>query len=492
MGATSVGVFVWLSGADPDLLKRLSRGERVYFQGLGGAVLGTAVMACVSMVVAMQIALSAPWGVAAAVAGFWFLFILNLDRWLVSTLRRGGRLVFLVVPRVMLAILFGAIISTPLVLQIFDREINKELAITHAKNYQDHVAMLKNSDEGKRIAQLQVQQSDLENKARGGIPPDLLSNPDIKALQSQLNTLQAQKSAADDAATCELTGDKCQGTSGKSGPGARYQNYKRHAAELQTQIDSVNAQLDQKIKDLRTGAAGAADKDRATAATDLPGVRAQLKTLQDRQAKELADFQASNVRDTGLLSRLDALDKAAGHSFMLQAAQWMLWLFITVIDCLPVAVKTLLLTGRATSYERIQEKHEEAQDILARAELQVELSQKLREMAEERIRQERLTERRRELAEEVDERRLELERRATLREVIRQENEQRGAALGPAPGTGPSTNGAHEPIAGWIQPDWADDGLDVPERRTTRLSTVRRFWRRISRRLSGLDSPQPR
>jgi uncharacterized protein DUF4407 len=129
MATRATTLLVRLSGANPRIL-RLVPEETPKFAALGSVILATASIAGISMLFALTMARISLW-VAIPVAVAWSLMTANLDRLMIIGLQRSAgwlRTMTLIVPRLMLAILLGTTTSTPLVLRIFQPEIEAELA----------------------------------------------------------------------------------------------------------------------------------------------------------------------------------------------------------------------------------------------------------------------------------------------------------------------------------------------------------------------------
>ncbi|WP_330174568.1 DUF4407 domain-containing protein [Streptomyces sp. NBC_01498] len=116
-----------LTGVDEELLARV-RYERSKYTALGGVVLGTSVIAAFSM-----------WNFAGEVLGrvsvvalvptvIWMLFVLNLDRWLVTPQPNARRRVGPLLTRLLIALMLGTVIAEPLVLRIFQTAIEERVA----------------------------------------------------------------------------------------------------------------------------------------------------------------------------------------------------------------------------------------------------------------------------------------------------------------------------------------------------------------------------
>lgn len=122
--------FFWMcSGADTDILETCPKAEQIKYAGIGGTVFFTAVMAFIAASYALFTIFDNVY--AAIFFGLiWGLLIFNLDRFIVSTIKKNGhkRAEFTqAVPRIILAIIIAIVISKPLELKIFEKEINQVL-----------------------------------------------------------------------------------------------------------------------------------------------------------------------------------------------------------------------------------------------------------------------------------------------------------------------------------------------------------------------------
>jgi len=122
--------FFWMcSGADLDLLEKCSKAEQVKYAGIGGTIFFTAVMAFIASSFALftvfdSVIISIAFGL------IWGLLIFNLDRFIVSTIKKQGRPwleLGQAIPRLILAIIIAVVIAKPLELKIFQKEIDQVL-----------------------------------------------------------------------------------------------------------------------------------------------------------------------------------------------------------------------------------------------------------------------------------------------------------------------------------------------------------------------------
>ncbi|WP_158587837.1 DUF4407 domain-containing protein [Actinomadura logoneensis] len=419
-------VLIWLSGADPDILRRATT-DRAKYVGIGGAVLTTASLASVSMFFALRMAVGASVWAAVPLSAMWFLVILNLDRWLVVSLTRSqGRVltVLLALPRVAMALLFGVIISTPLVLQIFDDEVRVAVDRIHDEDSRKFQQNLDTGPDAQRIRVLEQQEALLLKQRTGDGLANPEDDPEIKQLRAQLPALQKEFYDYDDKAACELTGDRCKGTSGRSGDGPRYQKFVRRRDQAKAQIDQINARIRTKSTALNQAAAKNKDVLVAQAQQKLPGVQSELRTLRDRQQSDRTAFEKNNKDNTGLLIRLKGLDRAAQGESQLQWARFLLFLFITVLECLPIIVKVLSLFGPPGAYDEAVEKIRARDRLLLDDQVRKQEGVGLRENSGRTDFARRLQERRTELVETSVDEIIEVERRLQRLELERWEREQ--------------------------------------------------------------------
>ncbi|WP_343696475.1 DUF4407 domain-containing protein [Flavobacterium sp.] len=121
--------FILCSGADRDILEGCSEGEQTKYVGIGATVFFTAVMAFLASAYALFTVFDSIY--PALIFGFvWSLLIFNLDRFIVSTIKKRDRFMdeFLqATPRIALAIIIAIVISKPLEIKIFEKEINTVL-----------------------------------------------------------------------------------------------------------------------------------------------------------------------------------------------------------------------------------------------------------------------------------------------------------------------------------------------------------------------------
>ncbi|MNS01754.1 hypothetical protein D3C86_1066470 [compost metagenome] len=163
--------FILCSGADKNLLEGCSEGEQTKFVGIGATVFFTAVMAFIASAYALFTVFDDVY--PAILFGIvWSLLIFNLDRFIVSTIRKRDSFwgEFLqATPRIILAIIIAIVISKPLEIKIFEKEINTVLLKEKnamALNNKKEVANYFKSDLDKNKAEIASLKSEITKKEK--------------------------------------------------------------------------------------------------------------------------------------------------------------------------------------------------------------------------------------------------------------------------------------------------------------------------------------
>lgn len=121
--------FIICSGSDTDILEQCSKGEQNKYAGIGATVFFTALMAFIAASFALYTVFDNLY-TSIFFGLIWGLLIFNLDRYIVSTIKKTGRVLDELIqasPRILLAVIIAIVISKPLELKIFEKEINQVL-----------------------------------------------------------------------------------------------------------------------------------------------------------------------------------------------------------------------------------------------------------------------------------------------------------------------------------------------------------------------------
>lgn len=342
---------IGISGARAEVLARCPT-ERIKFQSLGWAILITCGMATVSMWFALTSAMGFNPVLSFPVALLWGLIIMGIDRWLVTSMPLDGKRKFAIAaPRLALAILLGSIISTPIVLRIFESEINNQISIIKENNEAQFLTSQQHSSVQARVATAQAKVTNLQRviDSRGAVPINPANDKVVQGLTTQLTSERKVASQDYHAWQCQLYGG-CGAPKG-SGPLAAASKARYDADE--NQITTLTGQIQARESTLRSTSADAQQGRLQQARSAMPAAQAQLKSAQAEEDSLLNNFEATNGATNGLLIRLKALDQLSARDSTLQTARLLLFLLFLVIEVLPVTVKLLQPQG---NYEKILRK----------------------------------------------------------------------------------------------------------------------------------------
>ena len=136
--------FLFCAGVDKDILEKCPSDENKYM-GIGATVFFTGVLAFFSSGYALYTVFDSY--IFAVIFGLvWGLMIFNLDRYIVMSMKSYGkwwRDLMVAFPRLVLAVLLALVISKPLELKIFEKEINAELVQMEQEVYKSQEDLVK-------------------------------------------------------------------------------------------------------------------------------------------------------------------------------------------------------------------------------------------------------------------------------------------------------------------------------------------------------------
>lgn len=235
-----INEFLWSCAGVNKAVLRQCPSDYSKYAGIGGMILFTAIMAAISGGYALYFVFN-NYAIAGLFGLFWGLLIFNLDRFIVNTMYSDGKHTISWaeirsgLPRIIMAIFLGLVISTPLEMKIFSDQIDSQLL----------------QDNGKRIEQAKL--------AYKGLYDELdryeIQKHDIEVEEASLHKrlLDAQEDLRKEAEGSAL--------SGKIGHGPIYADKERFVNECQTaynrykatkssDISRLNGEIDRVKKDI--------------------------------------------------------------------------------------------------------------------------------------------------------------------------------------------------------------------------------------------------
>ena len=300
------------SGGNIHILRK-TPSEWNKFAGIGGIVLFTAVFATLSAGYAMYTVFDDIW-ISVGFAILWGLMIFNLDRYIVSSIKKTGTVwnqILMAVPRLILATFLGIIISKPLELKIFEKEVNKQLNTIIQRNK----------------TQLQAEMNGRILQQSGPFETEK------KQIASKIAGYQASYDSASVELEKEILGKQSGLTSGKVGFGSNAKRKSELKEQRRLDLENYQKQMQPRLQYL--------DKEISKVYTNIETERNKTETFEDKF--------------NGFAARLQALDELGKNSAIIGlAASFIMGLFIC-LEISPVLVKLISSVG---PYDYLLEKTE--------------------------------------------------------------------------------------------------------------------------------------
>ncbi|MGW9585222.1 DUF4407 domain-containing protein [Microbacterium sp. NPDC055455] len=361
-----------LGGAEGSVLDEVPT-ETPRFVQMFFVLAGTALVSAISMYFALVTGVRIAAFVAVPLALVWALIIFNLDRFLTSTMRSTHnvwRLIGLAIPRVIMAAVIGIVVAEPLVLQIFQNDIAREVNATNITQAQSDQDAVTSGPERQALDAASERVAALESQAATGVVDGAeTTTASAAAAQASVDDLTAklaeQQQVIDQARAiyqCEINGQgagEVAGCSGVAGEGASSEAAEAQLAAAQASYDDLAAKLRSAQADLAdaqasgTAAASASEEQNKQQARDeLPAAREQYQAALAAYDARAAEIASGNAGAVGLLSQIGALERLGEREPTLKWAHLLIAVLFFMIELLPVIVKVLTSYGDPSLYEK--------------------------------------------------------------------------------------------------------------------------------------------
>jgi Domain of unknown function (DUF4407) len=304
--------FLFCSGVDLPMLEKCPT-DRNKYMGIGATVFFTGVLAFFSSGYALYTVFDS-WFSALAFGLVWGLMIFNLDRYIVMSMKSNGRWwrdLFVALPRAALAVLLAVVISKPLEMKIFDKEIQGEIVQMEQEVYKAQEDRVKSRYQA-QIDELRLQIANLKTE------------------------IEAKTAARD-----TLTRRAAQEADGTGG--SRHANLGPIYRAKKADADRADAEL---AAALAANAPLIAEKEKA-AQTFETNVQTEIGALQ-------------RTRYNGMAARMEALARLSEKSRAILLASLFITLLFIAIETAPILVK---LISYRSPYDYLLHEHEQAFEL---------------------------------------------------------------------------------------------------------------------------------
>ena len=309
-----VNEFFWIcSGANRHILRQCPTEYSKYF-GIGGTIFFTAAMATLSGGYAFYTIFDST-KLAVVFGIFWGLLIFNLDRFIVNTMYSDGKHtiswseLFSGLPRIIIAIFLGIVISTPLEMKIFEDRIESQI--------------VKDNIERTNITRV---------AATEGNKP-LIDRRDT--LDAERKEIVARLSFANEELKKEAEGSAL---SGKSGHGPIYKDKEAYRDAIQTELTQWDEAHQEELKEIRN-------------------------QIAVNSTKTNEDISKSN-EEKGFCVRYEAFSNIKKENAAVRIVSLFIMLLFIIIETAPTLFKMMIASGPYDELLNEEMERKKAQAIL--------------------------------------------------------------------------------------------------------------------------------
>ncbi len=305
---TAAQFFLFCAGVDASVLEKCPT-DRNKYMGIGATVFFTGVLAFFSSGYALYTVFDS-YLLSIAFGTVWGLMIFNLDRYIVMSMKSQGkwwRDAWVAFPRMVMAVLLAVVISKPLELKIFDKEIRTELAVMEQEVFKQQ-----------------------DDRVKDRYTAQIL---DLRSQIAQIKTEIGLKTAFRDSLATRAV-QEADGTGG-----SKHANLGPIYRAKKAEADQAQAELDQLL------------------AIQLPAIQAKEQAVQQQEmAMQGGITSLDRSSYDGLAARIDALSRLSARSLAIFYASLFLTLLFVAVEIAPILVK--LISSRSPyDYVLHQQEH---------------------------------------------------------------------------------------------------------------------------------------
>lgn len=308
LSENNINEFLWTcAGVNKEIL-RLYPNEYAKYAGSGGTILFTAIMAMISGGYAMYFVFKSAI-IAFIFAIFWGLLIFNLDRFIVNSMYTDGkdtlswRKLKSALPRIIMAIFLGIVISTPLEMKIFNDRIESQLLKDNIERINE--AKNKSGD----YTELSALQEEYKKYT-------------AERLKYASELQKAQKELKDEAEGNAL--------SGQAGHGAIYKDKEIYVNQCKQTLDEWDKTYGDKVKSI------------------------QLRINELNKHVTQFEGKVDNLQEDGFSARYEAFANLKDNNMSLNIVSLMITLLFIIIEITPTFFKLIMISGPYEEHAQLE------------------------------------------------------------------------------------------------------------------------------------------
>lgn len=363
-----VNEFLWSCAGVNKAVLRQCPSDYSKYAGIGGTIFFTALMAALSGGYALNFVFDDVY-IAIAFGLFWGLLIFNLDRFIVNTMYSDGKHTISWaeirsgLPRIIMAIFLGIVISTPLELKIFYKEIDAKMQ----ENMKDQIRAYVQEDK-KELDSLRVQRNKLREAPLDAHFVGSMASTDAQVQQavSELSTLRTN--AAELTARINNLSGRIRGLDGSHNHDDLIK-----VNQLRAQRSSLNEQkstivnrissLDVTARNLSRDYKHMMEKAEQQRQNDLETLDKQINVLNDKVLSSETAY-SGRLKDNfgGLRAQMKAFSDLRKEDRSTDIAAWFIMLLFVIIETAPTFFKMMMEDG---PYDKLLQAEKHKVKVLA-------------------------------------------------------------------------------------------------------------------------------
>lgn len=282
--------------------------DRNKYAGIGATIFFTGLFAAMAAAYALFTVFDSYW-IAIVLGLLWGAMIFNLDRYIVSSMRKDShryRELLTALPRIILAVVISIVIARPIELKIFDKEIESELIVMEQQVYKRQELELKGRYDATLV---QLRQ-------------------DVETLKSEIVQKSSQRDALVVAAQQEADGT---GGSKRRNLGPIYKAKKADADKAEKELQSLVETNSKRIAELEN----------------------RIDETQRDMNGEIGSLARTKLN--GPAARMEALSRLTAESQAMWWAHIFIMILFLIIESAPILVKLISRSGPYDSLLHITE-----------------------------------------------------------------------------------------------------------------------------------------
>jgi len=354
---TWLNEFLWsCAGVNKHVLRQCPS-DYAKYAGIGGTILFTALMACFSGGYALSFVFG-KWWIGLIFGIFWGLLIFNLDRFIVNTMYSDGKVTIgwqelkSGLPRIIMAIFLGIVISYPLELKIFDDEIQVKIEEMKSERLRGYIKV-----DQERVDSLELVLSHLRETPVSIYDVDITGgNAQLNNLMQRQKELQASVSQENSIITNldrEIGALKRNNEEGKNDGAIQNKLAAKRASQtkrngFQTELRSVQAEMaviSPQVQELIRKKTVDRESNIQSLKKDIDALKTKIANA-DKEYKKVLDKNYNGFQ-AQMLAFSEMKDKKAENDLVssTQIASWLIMLLFIIIETAPTFFKMMMEDG---------------------------------------------------------------------------------------------------------------------------------------------------